>query len=289
MAPAPSKSVVEDSLKINAVIWVRSVPPEDQGVGRRIAENLEDLLFPNGHGFKLIDVEDRANFLRVLNEIAKECEDGLRPVLVIDAHGDADKGVLLAPSGDWASWSDTLAALGEINRATGAGLICIFALCHGLHLYKSVALSLPAPAHLFYAPEGVLKNAELEDRLPPFFRALLEDGNITAAFNKHLSPVMASMNCQILFLKALAHYVRVHCRGAGKKARLERVVTKMLNQGGALAPNRKNIRAIRAKARAGLKPGPHIIDHFAPTFLMGRPAAFNYQQVAQMAGIEGEP
>lgn len=286
MVCAQPRPVVQDTLPINAILWVRSVSPEDQGVGRRIAEDLEDLVRPNGQGFQLIDVEDRTDFLNVLSEIAVSCDAGLHPVLIVDAHGDADKGVLLAPSGDWVSWPDTLEALGSINRATGAGLICIFALCHGLHLYKSVELKRPAPAHLFYAPEGVIKNGELEDRLPPFFRALMEGGNVAAAFTDHLSPVMSSMNCQTLFLKALALYVRNHCRGAGKRTRQEKVVTRLLAQDGRAMPNRKKLRSARARAKTGLRPGPHIIDLFAQTFLMGRPVAFTYQDVAQLAGID---
>lgn len=284
MVQASSRTIIQDTLPINAIVWVRSVPPADQGVGRRIAEKLEDLVRPNGPEFRLIDVEDRTGFFNVLSEIADWCDAGLRPVLVIDAHGDADQGVLLAPSGDWASWPETLLALGAINRATDAALICVFALCHGLHLYKSVELKLPAPAHLFYAPEGVLKNGELEDRLPPFFRSLLEDGNITNAFDNHLAPIMTSMNCQVLFLKALALYVRKHCRGAGKKTRHERVVTKLLAKDASATPNRKNLRRARARAKAGLRPGPHIISHFAPTFLMGRPVAFTYREVELLAG-----
>jgi hypothetical protein len=42
--------------------------------------------------------------------------------------------------------------------------------------------------------------------------------------------------------------------------------------------------------RAGLAPGQHIIDHFAPTFLIGRPAGFTYADLERiMSGGQGKP
>jgi hypothetical protein len=264
------------------------LPEAELGPSRRIVEDLEQLSREEGQALREIVVADKAELMGAFAEVARLAEAGWRPILHIDAHGSADEGLLLAPSGERASWAEVIAALRTINIATGNNLVCVFALCFGLHLYKQVSLSEAVPAYLFFAPPARIQVGTLEDQTLAFYRAVRETKNVTAAFAATLGNAMESFNCQGLFAKALTTYIRKNCKGQARDARREKVVTKVLQANGVTDPDRAQLREARAKVRAGLAPGQHIIDHFAPTFLIGRTAGFAYADLERiMSGGRG--
>lgn len=282
VAPSGTALTISDVLQNNAVVWIRSLPEAELGPSRRIVEDLEDLTRAEGQAFREIVVADKAELMAAFAEVAKLADEGWRPILHIDAHGSADEGLLLAPSGERATWAEVIAALRTINVATGNNLVCVFALCFGLHLYKEVSLSEPVPAYLFFAPPAQIQVGALEDQTLAFYRQVRETKNVTAAFAATLGRAMESFHCQGLFAKALTTYIRKNCRGQARDARREKVVTKVLQANGVADPDRAQLREARAKVRAGLTPGQHIIDHFAPSFLVGRPAGFNYADLERI-------
>ncbi|WP_269715633.1 hypothetical protein [Caulobacter sp. NIBR2454] len=228
-------------------------------------------------------VANRAELLSVLCELAEECKNGLLPILHLDAHGHAEGGLLTAPSGEWTSWEDLVANLRAINAATGNNLVCIFALCFGLHLYRFMSITELVPAFLFIASSKEVTVGFLEDQTRNFYRNLIDTGDLTSAFTSSLAAEMTAIYCQALFLRALAGYVKEYCRGAGRKRRLERLLTEGLQEIGVSTPTPSQLQTLRKHARAQLKPGPHLIERFGATYLAGRPAGFTYREVESLA------
>jgi len=247
--------VLSDDLSVNAILWVSSLPEDELGPSK---------------------------IFSLMRQITIDTESGLRPILHIDAHGSAQEGLHLAPSGERVSWNELIGCLQEINSAAGNNLVCVFALCYGLHGYKEVSLSSLVPAYLFCAPEAKVSVGFLESETASFYRTASETGNVTSAFNSTLGDQMVSFHCQGLFLQALLKYIRSHCSNKNRQERLELLVTEMLSQQGISQPSHQELKQIRTHIRRMLQPGQHIIDHFAPVFLVGRSAAFSYKDIQRI-------
>jgi len=268
--------MISETLQTNAIVWIHSLPVNEMGPTRRILEDLESLSKADGFPIFVYAVRNRAELEDILNELTTRAEQGLRPVLHVDAHGTVADGLLLAPSGERVGWAEVIDLLRRLNAATANNLSCVFALCFGLHLYKQVSLKKAVPAYLFCAPPSEVSVGFLEEQTLGFYREINQTSDVTAAFKATLGANMDSFHCQGLFFQSLLRYIRTYCMGKGRQKRQERMVTAVLKRDGIMNPSKAQLRQARKDIRDALKPGQNLIDHFAPSFLIGRDAAFTY-------------
>lgn len=271
-----SALTISETLETNAIVWIHSLPDQEMGPSRRILEDLESL--STGGGFPVFEyaVRNRVELSDLFRQLTVQAEQGLRPVLHVDAHGSVAEGLMLAPSGERVGWGEIIEDLRSLNVATANNLTCIFALCFGLHLYKQVSLKRPVPAYLFCAPPDKISVGFLEAQTLAFYREMSRTSNVTAAFEATLGGVMQSFHCQGLFLQSLLRYIRTYCIGRMRKDRLERMVTAVLQRNGIVNPSSAQLKQARHQVRESLKPGQKVIDWFAPSFLIDRAPAFTY-------------
>jgi hypothetical protein len=278
---------IAEPLQINAVIWIGSLAEDEQELSGWMVEDLENLTQTGGLPVFEHAVENRGDLFKVLDQLAEDAKQGLRPILHFDTHGNSDAGISLKPSGEWASWPELMDRLRAINITTGNNLVVVFGLCHGLHFYKHAELKKAAPAYLFAAAEEAVTDHFLLDEVPEFYRQVQATGAFLEPFDATLGKEMTLINCQGLFLKALAHYVKTHTRGDVFEARVARVTQVKLQQAGVIAPTAEQLAEATAQIRAGLEPSEKIIEHFAPAFLVGRAPGFTYADVEALAGPAG--
>lgn len=267
---------ISETLQTNAIVWIHSLPEQDMGPTRRILEDLEGLASVGGLPISVYAVRNRAELSELLVQLTAMAEQGLRPVLHVDAHGTVAEGLLLSPSGERVGWSEIIDDLRALNVATANNLTCIFALCFGLHLYRQVSLKRPVPAYLFCAPPEEISVGFLEAQILAFYREMNRTSNVTVAFEATLGEVMQSFHCQGLFIQSLLRYIRTYCIGRKRQDRLERMVTAVLQRDGIFNPSSTQLKQARREIREALKPGQKTIDAFAPSFLIGRPPVFSY-------------
>ncbi|RWO29677.1 MAG: hypothetical protein EOS10_22855 [Mesorhizobium sp.] len=267
---------ISEPLQTNAIVWIHSLPEREMGPSRRVLEDLEGLASAGGFPVFAYAVGDRAELRELFRQLRTQAEQGLRPVLHVDAHGTDADGLLLAPSGEHVGWAEIIEDLRALNVATANNLTCIFALCFGLHLYKQVSLKRPVPSYLFFAPPEETSVGFLEAQTLAFYREMNRTSNVTAAFDATLGAAMQSFHCQGLFLQSLLRYISTYCIGRLRQDRLERMVTAVLQRDGIVNPSSAQLKQARRKIRESLKPGQKVIDVFAPSFLIGRAPAFTY-------------
>lgn len=270
---------ISETLQTNAIVWIHSLPEGEMGPTRRILEDLDGLAGPRGLPVVQYKVGNSTEFIKIFDELTVNAEQGLRPILHVDAHGTENDGLLLSPSGERIEWSDIIEYLRILNVATNNNLTCVFALCFGLHLYKQVSLKEPVPAYFFVAPPSEINVGFLEDNTLAFYREVNHTSNVTDAFNKTLAMEMESIHCQGLFLQSLLRYIRKYCTRKQRQERQELIVTTVLEREGIVNPTSPQLRRIRQYVRQCLKPGQHLIDQFEPSFLLGRSAAFAYNDL----------
>ncbi|MFP9139277.1 hypothetical protein ACLI1C_19035 [Devosia sp. XGJD_8] len=267
---------ISETLQTNAIVWIHSLPESEMGPSRRILEDLEGLATAGGFPVFEYAVRDRAELSELFKQLTTKADQGLRPVLHVDAHGTAADGLLLAPSGERVGWVEVIEDLRALNVATGNNLTSIFALCFGLHLYRQVSLKRPVPSYLFCAPPAEISVGFLEAQTLAFYREMNRTANVTAAFDATLGAAMQSFHCQGLFLQSLLRYIRTYCIGRLRQDRLERMVTAVLQRDGIVNPSSAQLKQARQRIRESFKPGQQVIDVFAPSFLIGRAPAFTY-------------
>lgn len=179
------------------------------------------------------------------NELTSSAEQGLRPVLHVDAHGTVADGLSLAPCGERAGWADVIELLRKLNVATKNNLTCIFAICFGLHLYREVSLNEAVPAYLFCAPTSKISVGFLESQTLSFYRKVNQTSIVTSAFHATLGANMESFHFQGLFFKSLLQYIPTECTGKGRKERTERMVTAVRKRDGIVNPTSEQLRQVR--------------------------------------------
>lgn len=277
-----SELTMSETLQTNAIVWIHSLPEREMGSTRRILEDLEGLAATGGFPVFEHAVGDRTELVKMFNELTSSAEQGLRPILHVDAHGTVADGLLLAPSGERIGWTDVIELLRRLNVATENNLTCVFALCFGLHLYKEVSLKKAVPAYLFCAPLSEITVGFLEDQTLAFYRKINQTSNVTDAFNATFGANMQSFHCQGLFFQSLLRYIRNDCMGKRRQEREEQMVTAVLEHNGIVNPSNEQLRQARKDVREFLTPGQGLIDRFAPSFLIGRDAAFKYEDLEKV-------
>ena len=272
---------ISEALQTNEIVWIHSLPENELGPTRRILEDLEGLAKLGGFPVTEYAVRDRADLEKLFRDLTTRAEQGLRPLLHVDAHGTKADGLSLAPSGERVGWAELIELLRGLNCATRNNLTCIFALCFGLHIYKTVSLKKAVPAYLFFAPPSEISVGFLEDQTLAFYRKLKQDSDLTAAFEATLGQNndMESFHCQGLFFQSLLRYIRSYCMGKTRQERQEKCVTALLERDGITNATSDQLKQARKDVREFLKPGQKLIDHFAPAFLIGRDAAFEYEDL----------
>ena len=273
---------LSETLQTNAIVWIHSLPEGEMGPTRRILEGLEGLATEGGFPIFEYAVGDRTELVNIFNELSSCAEQGLRPILHVDAHGSVADGLVLAPSGERIGWADVIELLRRLNIATENNLTCVFALCFGLHLYENVSLKKAVPAYLFCAPPSEISVGFLEDQTLSFYRKINQSSNVTDAFNATLCASMKLFHCQGLFFQSLLRYIRIYCMGKRRQVRLERMVTAVLKRDSIVNPSNEQLRQTRKNVSESLKPGQSLIDRFAPTFLIGRDAVFKYEDLEKI-------
>lgn len=273
---------ISETLQINSIVWIHSLPPNEMGPTNRLIGDIKLLGLQGGFPVLEYAVKDRTELADVFASVTAEAQKTLRPIIHIDAHGNADEGLLLSPSGECEGWLNLIEMLRTLNVATQNNLVVIFALCFGLHIYKQASLSRPVPAYFFGAPSNEITAGFLEDQTLEFYREVNRTSDLTSAFNRTLGKQMESFHCQGLFLLSLLRYIRKYCMGKGRRERLEGILTAILERDGITSPTSAQLREVRQLARERLKPSETLIERFAPIFLIGRSAAFTYADLNKL-------
>jgi hypothetical protein len=231
-------------LRMNSLFWFSSLHPHEQGITRRI---LEDLL-PWFDRISLLHREfvpqTAAAFEDALDTLVEACcVYGMLPIIHLDMHGTKEEGLLIAASGERVTWNRVVEKFRAMNVGAGNNLLVLSAACFGLHAIREVKIHEPCPFFMLIAPEGEIEAGFLEEHIFPFYRTLLSDMDAVKAYEEHLKPEFTLFHCEKVLAISLAKYIRNHCKGKGAVGRKERLLSEILMQGIERTP--QNLRKFR--------------------------------------------
>jgi hypothetical protein len=275
---------LNSSFLCNSVVWISSLPEAELGPSRRMTEAITAHSNSLDFIFSRVDVKRKPELVQALKDINYcAAEQGLRPILVLDAHGNREDGLVMSEAGEAMTWIELGALLQQINVSTLNNLCVIGAACFSLRAIAPAKLNQAAPFFVLLAPEQTVNVGFLEDNIPAFFDRLFRHGSLDDAYSHCLSEGFRYFHCEKMLFIVVARYIKEACKGKPVAERRERLMADVFMQG--MENTQANRKAVRTKLKAGLKPNQALLDRYARTFLVDRSCSFTMEQL--MAFLDG--
>lgn len=178
-----SRSVVSPA---NAIFIVDCLAESDAKSGRRRHEGiLDELLAQDSASFdtqkefvKHFRISSRQSFAEALGWISGYCNEGIRPLVFIDAHGDTKKGLTL-PLREFLGWPELLELLRRITIAASGELTVIAACCESMGVMQHVDRNKRLPFSFYYGYSKRVATHVVEEETQKIYESLLRDGGRT--------------------------------------------------------------------------------------------------------------
>lgn len=277
------------TLVVNSLFWFTSLGPNEQGVTQRIQEDLRPYLDQEGLQCKIFEPRTAKELLAALGTLAEEAKKGLRPIIHFDMHGNLTCGISLTASGEFVPWSQLVAHLRAINVATDNNLLVVSGACFSMEAARRhITLSEACPFFILIAPVREVSSGFLEDNTVPFYRCLIEGGEVVAAHEQRLSEKIELHHSERFLAFLIANYIRDYCIGKGGRKRREQLLTKATGAG--LVRNRYDLRKVRKAVKAFTRPDQGMANRFtkfASTFLIGKAPGFDIDDVMKLVKLNG--
>lgn len=252
----------------NSIFWISSLPDTEMGPTRRTTEEMERILSNFSIGFMHQRIQNVCELVGFLNCVQRYSRDnGLRPLIHLDAHGNREHGLYLNGQDSFYEWRSLAGLLRSINIASQNNLAVVGATCYGLNLIWPVQLDEATPFYALLSPEREVCNGYLEDNIPSFYQCLFQSGSLQRAYQTCLQEKFSYIHCEKVFFDAIARYICHYCRSKGSRVRREELLTIALSGSGV---NSLGIREIRRIIRENIKPSQEKLNQYARTFLIGK-------------------
>lgn len=265
---------------INSLYWITSLRSGEQGISRRVIEDLEPFFQKIGLPFRVLAPQSVAELIRLLQQIASDAATGARPIIHFDTHGDALNGLYITAAGRYLSWDNLCDLLRPINVATENNLIIVSAACFSLNVIRQIAIEKACPFFILLAPEQAVRAGFLETHIVRFYMDVFQNLNILNAHQAHLSPEFTAFHAERMFAVAIARYFKRSCIGAGGQKRREDLISQAI--AGGIPKTRRNLRMMRKAAKQGTKPSPEVMNRYAARFLIGRKLSFSFVELIKL-------
>ncbi len=271
---------IDGDLRFDLLVWLTSPRPGEEGWTGRIYEDVESACMQVGLQMRRYEVPSKTMILEALDQIAEAARQGRKPFLHFDMHGSVEKGVEIAASKEYVPWSLLVPKLRAINQATRNNLCVVAATCEAFHAIKLVGMTQAVPFFLLVAPSVKVTSGFLQDHIAPFYRQMLETGDIVVSITENLEPEMRTFHCGAALARAMAQYISVHCKGKTGEKRREMLLSEVLLAG---RPRTKaTLSEIRTSIKTGVRPDQGTLDRFAEKFLVGKSCGFTFDQLNKL-------
>jgi hypothetical protein len=253
----------------NALVIIDALSDSDLQSALRLADDVGAMAAAEGRaGYcRYFKVNSAAELEGLLQEVHAQCQQGLRPILHVESHGDKLAGIEIGAAGEMVPWSTIEAHFRAINKMTMNNLGVVIAACFGLHAITPLKIGKPCPFYFLIGPDKVVAAGDIDEAMPAFYRTMLGTNSLDEAMAK-ISKEFRQFHCERFFYVTFAKYLKNACLGAGGARRVERLVTSAVD-GGAVA-NRANLRALRNSAKSFVRSQEPAFNRRAAQFLHGR-------------------
>lgn len=268
---------IHSDARVNSLFWIKSLAPSEEGFTRRVLDDLEPFLASLGVPFVQFNPQSKTDLFNSLDEIADMAEEGARPIIQFDTHGNKEAGLYLVSSQEFVEWDLLADKLRRINVATGNNLCVISAACFSFYIAKQNDINKPAMVYLMIGPSDAVSFGFVEDNLFPFYKDVFTLENIIDAYHSHLALTMQLFHSEKLLMIAMARYFRFKCMGRGARERIENLVSEIVKRGARNDP--ATLKYIRERAKIAIKPSEETFRKYAIPYLIGKEPSVTFDQI----------
>jgi hypothetical protein len=272
---------IPSGIKINSLIWINSLDAKEQGTTERVHDVLQPYFVSIGLPFQSFEPKSAKELLAFLDQIAAAAARGLRPIIHLDTHGSATKGIFIAASGEFVSWKDLNDGLRPINVAMNNDLCIVSAACFSLQAIKQMTVQKPAPFFILIAPEETVTFGFIENNTTRFYEEVFKGNDVVAAHEKYLAPRLKLFHSEKMLAIILTRIIRDHLTGKGRRIRQEDLVTQVIKDG--LPNTPENRKLARKVAKESARPTQQLIDRYTASFLMGKGEGIKIDDLIELA------
>ena len=243
---------------------------KDEGAGRRLDEDINDFSRTVGRtGYcRRYVVGNRITLVAALKAIEQDCKTGtLFPALHFECHGDEERGLWLARSGEYISWFDLAKLIAPVNAATRNNTAVVLASCHGFKLKNEVSIKAPSPFHFLIAPDQEINAGAISDSVLPFYKVMIETGELNIALS-HLDSKFRKFMAGEWFYTNITHFLTNSFNAKARAKMVEQAIDVAAAKQG--FKNREQLRAYRAHAKKGLSNTSNLYKTVEKSFLHGQ-------------------
>jgi hypothetical protein len=251
--------------KIGQVWFVESLGDDEAHSGRRLRENLQDLLVARSLKLRVVlrSVANRSELIAVLEELgASVTEMHLNPILDIECHGDNERGLYLADH-TFVAWDELKAKLETINIASRCNLVLVLGCCFGAYFGREARLHERAAFNAYIVPTQRIEVGTLEASLHTFYGELFVSFDITNAINamRAAAPEFGYLftTAYGLFRSVFAETIRDYGMGKGLHQRARAMARRLLVERGRRMGSSEMARILKAGE-------PEAFDRFRRTY-----------------------
>jgi hypothetical protein len=271
---------ITSTAKMNCLYWITSLQESEQGVTRRVWEDLEAVAGQRQLAIKKFSPTSTADFFAAMDQIASDAQAGMLPMIHLDTHGSAERGILIAATGEYVSWEAVAGRFRLINGIVGNNLCVISSTCFSFHVVKEIDVKKASPFFILLAPECEIMAGDIEENVIGFYRDMLNESDILTAQERWFPTQLRVFHCERMLAIVLARYINDAAVGKQKERRKEHLITMAVKLG--IPASRQNLRAMRKLAEKGITPTEALIDRFMPTFLAGKRPGFTIAALKTM-------
>jgi hypothetical protein len=171
---------------IGQMYIVDSLSPNDRQTGRRLREDVEDLLASRSLTVPVTfrRSPDRKTLFEELEELRANVECTRRyPILHLECHGTRDGLGLVLCDGSFVAWNELKQPLQQINSASRFNLMLVLGSCNGAYLSQIARMDEMAPFCALLGPNREIFDVGLLQGLRAFYLDLFVQRDATEAFN----------------------------------------------------------------------------------------------------------
>ncbi|TAT84826.1 hypothetical protein [Rhizobium ruizarguesonis] len=271
----------DSEVKVNTVVWITSLYESQQGVTRRILEDLEPFLRDKHVRFEFHEASSEEGLLAYLEYIRDEAAAGMLPIIHIDTHGNVDEGIHIAATKENVAWATIVEKCRQINVETKNNLCVVSLACFSFSAVREVQITSQTPFYILAAPLTEVTAGFVADVVMPFYRHVFEEHALIGAFRSVLIRKLNLMHCEQVLFTAFVKYVRRFCMGKGAKKRIEDLLSEAKGMG--MEIKDYDLSRFRKIIKRSIKPTQALLDRYADSFLMGRPINFELDSVLEHA------
>lgn len=256
--------VFASSFSNNVLVILDGLGDGEQQTGRWLEETVNDLsaIIHRPNYCTRYRVYDAKELYTVLKMVETDCKTGTtKPVLHFECHGDAEKGLFLARSGEYVGWQTLLRLISGINIASRNNTGLVMASCNGFEITKFVRIDQPCPFHFVLGPDTSVLTGNLYDEMTAFYRMILATDNLDAAMGE-LGEQYKSFLCTEWFYREFAAFVIRHFSGKAKSAMAEKILDNLV----AMSSGR-HLKELRKRVKEHIKTPQVTFRDASRTFL----------------------